>query len=211
MYLIKVFALERKKLIELIGSVFVALIFLTSYAAFGGGAPGNSTGTTTLTPSQTFYAVANGNATITSYSSVMNIDILCANVSNVSSRISTALQALEKNGSVSNFYSQQAAQMLVQAGNLTTHALFLLLYNDSGSGAACTQFTSTANVKLPRNLTFYLPSQGNSAIISIPSSMQAYSVPITLSLNMSSVMKITASTLLTANGTIYGGIRVQQA
>ncbi len=203
--------MERKKLIELVGSIFVALIFLSSYAAFGNVSPSNSNGTTTLRPSQTVYATANGNAIITSYGGVMNINVLCSNVTSVSNSLNSELQVLERNGSVSNFYSQQAAQILVQAGNTSTYPLFLLLYKDTGTYASCTNFTSTANVKLPNRMTFYIPSQSTSAIISIPSDMQAYSLPVELHRNMSDTINVTASALLTLNGSIYGSMRVTQA
>lgn len=204
--------MERKKLIELIGSVFVAAIFLSSYAAFGSVAPGGTaSGATSVPPSQTFYATASGNATITSYSGVMNVNIACENISSVSSRLNAALQLLERNGSVNNFYSQRATQILVQAGNLSTYPLYLLLYNDTGTYSACINFTTTANIRLPDHMTFYIPSEGSKAIIAIPAGMQMYSVPLTLSRNMSSTMNVTASTILALNGSIYSTVRVSQA
>jgi hypothetical protein len=208
--------LERKKLIELIGSVFVALIFLSSYAAFGNTAQGQSNATTTAQV-QTFYAVAEANATIQSYGSVMNISISCAssasasnavNATNVSDELNGALAQLERNGSVANFYSAQANQILVQAGSANAYSLFLRLSRGIGSGTACTRFSGTANLSLPGTIGFTVLPQKSKIIVELPQSLQSYSLPVTFAENMSGTLRVLVYAYLEPNGTIYGQPRV---
>ncbi|MDE1873615.1 MAG: hypothetical protein KGI04_00650 [Candidatus Micrarchaeota archaeon] len=202
--------MERKQLIELIGSIFVAAIFLSSYAAFGNTSLGNNA-TTTAAALQTYYAVARGNATIQSYSSVMNVNVSCSNLTAAANRLNSKLITLEQNGSVNNFYSQQAGRVLVQAGNVSTYPLFYKLAESMGDYAVCTAFTTSVNVELPSKMTFTVSSQKTSVTIAIPSNLRAYSVPVTLAGNMSGALPVSATTLLTVNGSIYGSIRVQPA
>lgn len=202
--------MERKKLIELVGSIFVALIFLSSYAAFGN-ISANASNATTTSQAQTVYAAAVANATIASYGGTININISCSNVTAVSGVLNAALASLEKNGSVSNFYSQQASQVLVQAGNASAYRLFLELSKDAGAGASCTQFLGSANVNLPSRVNFHVPAEKSSIIISIPQSMLTHSLPVAFKENMSSTMEVSVSAFLYLNGTISasaGGLRV---
>ena len=196
--------MERKKLIELIGSIFVALIFLSSYAAFGN-ISANASNATTTAQTQTVYAAAVTNATIASYGGTMNINISCSNVTPVSDALNTALTSLEKNGSVSNFYSQQASQVLVQAGNTGAYQLFQELEKDAGTGASCTQFSGSANANLPSKINFHVPAEKSSIIIVIPQSMQTHSLPVAFKENMNSTMQVSVSVFLELNGTISAG------
>ncbi len=207
--------MERKKLIELIGSVFVALIFLSSYAAFGNISQSGSNATTTASTPQTFYGSAIGNATITSYSNAMSINITCKNVSSVSGPLNSALTNLEKNGSVSTFSSFQASQIAVDAGSLSTYPLFLQLAGDAGQGESCTAFTTSANINLPSRMSFHIPPQpgitnGQNITITIPSSLQTGSIAITLERNMSTKLRVQVDAAIAVNGSIYGGLRVAQ-
>lgn len=201
--------MERKKLAELLGSIFVALIFLTSYAAFGNEQVKTNTTTTTV-PAQTFYASAHGFANITSYAPYLNINISCSNVSNVSSELNNALMPFYKNGSVSNFYLQQASSMLVQTGNMSSNSIYSLLIKEIDGSAACTSFYSSANLKLPSRMSFYVPTQKSNVIILINASQQGASVPIELTQNMSNSINVSVSALLTATGSIYGNLSVRQ-
>ena len=208
--------MERKKLIELIGSVFVALIFLSSYAAFGNTAQSQSNATATV-PVQTFYAVAEANATIQSYGSVMNISISCANASraanaanitNIADELKGALVQLESNGSVANFYSSQENQILVQAGSANAYSLFLRLSKGIGSGVACTRFSGTANITLPSAIGFTVLPQKIKVIVELPQSLQSYSLPVTFAENMSGTLRVLVDAYLEPNSTIYGQPRV---
>lgn len=208
--IIKVVGLEKKKIVELIGSIFVAVIFLSSYAAFGGLSGGTNSTTTTISQ-QTFYAVAHGNANITSYGPVLNVNISCSNITNVSDKLNGALTALERNGSVSNFYAQQASQVLVQNGSMSTYRVFQLLAESIGSGTNCTEFDSpSANIRLQQRMNFNVPQQRSSIIILVPDNLQKYTLPVKLVQNMSSSINVTVSTLLTLDGTIYGSMVVKQ-
>jgi hypothetical protein len=200
---------EKKKLIELIGSIFVAVIFITSYAAFGGGRV-EVTVTTTAQSQQTFYAIAQGTANIISYGSTMNINVLCQNVTHVSKQINDLLANLESNNSVSYFYSQQAGQIMVQSGKEGTYANYNSISSYISANATCTDFTSSATVMIPKTMNFYAPLEKISTMVFIPSNMRNYSTPIKFVKNMSNTVNISVSALLTLNGSIYGNLSVQK-
>jgi hypothetical protein len=207
--IIKVVAVEKKKLIELIGSIFVAMIFISSYAAFGVGRITVNT-TTTVQQQQTFYAIAQTTANIISYGSTMNINISCQNVMNLSRQVNDLLADLESNNSVSYFYSQQAGQIIVQSGKVDTYANYNSISSYMGVNANCTEFTSSATVMIPNKMNFYAPLQKSSMIILISNNRRDYSVPIKFVNNMSNTLNVSVSALLTLNGSIYGNLSVQK-
>ncbi len=158
---------------------------------------------------QTFYATATGVANVLSFGSTLNINITCQNTTNVSSKLNSILVAMEKNGTVSSFYSQQTSQILVQAGSMPVYNIYQLTSNSIGTSAVCTSFSSSANIQLPSRMNFYIPSQRTSAIITIPAKLQSYSLPFRLTPKMGNTLNISVSALLEANGTIFGNVTVQ--
>ena len=196
-------------MIELIGSIFVAVIFITSYAAFGGGGlAGNAT--TTAQPLQTVYAVAQGAANIISYGSTMNINVSCSNVTYVSKQINDLLANLESNNSISYFYSQQLGQIMIQSGKEGVYANYNSISSYISANASCTGFTSSATVTIPKTMNFYAPLEKVSTIVAIPGNMRNYSISIKFLKNMSNTLNVSVSALLTLNGSIYGNLSVQK-
>lgn len=202
--------MEKKKLIELVGSIFVAVIFLTSYAAFGSNSNGSNTATTTAPQQQTIFAKAYGTVNITSYGSELNVNISCSNVTNVSARLNSELADMEKNGSVSNFYAQQASQILVQAGNLSSYKIFQILSQKINESKACTGFGASANIQLPSSMSFHISGQKSGYIITIPSDQRSYALQIMLTQNAIRRINVSVSGLLSVNGSVSGSLVVQQ-
>ena len=115
-------------MIELLAAIFIAVIFISSYAAYGanlgnGGAAGgsgqNRSATTTIPP-----VGGKARASIASYGTVLDVNVSCANATRVASSLNGYLNALESNGSIGNFYSPENNQVLVQLGNLTAPRLY---------------------------------------------------------------------------------------
>ncbi len=203
--------MERKKLVQLLSSVFIALIFLSSYVAFGDKGIPSQNPTTTVRAPQTAFSTARGNATIASFGSTLEVSVNCANATDVSSKLDSILADMEKNGTVNNFYSQQSSQILVRVGNSSGYKVYQSLYDSIGSASGCTNFVSPeAAIQLPQKMNFYLPSQPAGIIILIPSSLQSYSLPLKLKPDMGSGVNVAVSALLELNGTIYGSLSVQQ-
>jgi hypothetical protein len=200
--------LEKRRMIELIGALFVAVIFLTSYAAFAGGgarAYGNATTTARV---RTYYVTGRAQANITSYGQVLEANVSCKNATSVESLMNGLLAAMERNGSVSNFYSPSQGHILVQLANYTAYKVYGLLSAGIGPSAACTNFTTQANAQLPARITFSLPASKSGFAIAIPSSQRSFTLPIALGSVTNSIINVSVATLVTENGTIYGSISV---
>ena len=202
--------MDKKRLLEILTSLFIAAIFLSGYLAYGGGGSSSANATTTLSNVPTVYANARTSALITSYGSGLNLNIACANVSSVSKHASSILTSLESNGTVSTFYAQQA-QISVQTGTANSSGVYKLLYKGLNASSLCTQFYGSTEVQVPGTITFNLPLQKTTTIVIIPSSKRTYQISLMLLPNMGSKVNVTLATLLTLNGTIYGNVTIQEA
>ncbi len=195
---------------EIVGSIFVAIIFLTSYAAFGSNSSTNN-GATTATTSipQTVYATATSTAALLSYGQVININVACSKSQNVSSKLNDVLDLMEKNGSVSNFYSEESSQVLVQAANNQTYGIYQAISQGIGSGANCTTFTAQANIELPSQINFFFPENNEHQVLVLPGSVRKQAVQASLSQYTGNTINVSISTLVTVNGSIYGNMSIQ--
>ena len=92
-------------MIEFVGALFVAVIFLTSYAAFSGNSSRNTTSTTSTVA--TYYAVGSTNAAITGYNSTLFVNVSCKGIlqNQTVNRINAVATQLENNGSVLTYSS----------------------------------------------------------------------------------------------------------
>jgi hypothetical protein len=193
--------LEKKKAAELAAAIFIAVIFVSSYAAYGGsfgnqgaggGAGANSNATTTIPP-----VSGSARASIVSYGTVLDVNVSCANASAVASSLNGYLNALESNGSISNFYSPENSEVLVQLGSYNASRLYGALAGRLGANAACTSFAAQATVQLPSIMNV------TGGRIRIPSSLRNYPLGLKLSNNMSSSVGVSVLALIAANGTAY--------
>lgn len=202
--------MEKKKWIELIGSIFVAVIFLSSYAAFSDKNPNQST-TTTISATSTFRATASGTARILGYGPIINITVRCPDASNVSNQVNDFLGA--QNSSVEEIppYSyDNMSQIIATAGRLGSYYLYNAISQDIGASANCTGFSSSADILLPATMTFKSEQQGSSALIQLPGMYRNSSQSIVFTRNMSNTMNVFVDAILTLNGSIYqGNIRVK--
>ncbi len=197
--------MNSKKIIELIASIFILAIFISSYAYITTFAPQpQSQKNTTNTNQPTLYAAGITNASITGYNNLVKLNIQCKNQSEVSNKTSSLLGTLEGNNSISNFYQSSPQSILVQAGSMNTSSLYNYLYTNIGNESmACMQFSTNAEIKLPSQINFTV--EGKSFQLPIPSSLQSYSLPINVTQNMEQTIKVRVAVLLTLNGTIYSG------
>jgi hypothetical protein len=203
--------LEKKKIAEIIASIFVAVIFLSSYASFGGKIIHTNVTTTAQIP-PTFKATASGTATITSFSPTINITIGCQNVTDVSGKITGFVDAQNKSV-VEISYSPRASQILVTAGTAGSYSLYNSIVQAIGSDANCTTFAGSAQVMLPATMNFrssLITAGGASA--EIPGLLRTSSQSILFSGKMSNTINVLVDAILTYNGTIYrDNIIVRQA
>jgi hypothetical protein len=193
--------LDKKKTMELVAAIFIAVIFVSSYAAYGGNfgnsgqasnSGANANATTTIPP-----VSGSARASIVSYGTVLDVNVSCANASAVASSLNGYLNALESNGSISNFYSPENSEILVQLGSYSATALYGALSGRLGKNAACTSFASQATVQLPSIMNV------TGGKIRIPGSLRNYPLGLKLSNNMSSSVGVSVLALIAENGTAY--------
>ena len=198
--------MERKNLIELLGSLFVALIFLTSYAAYGiSNSKAKVAATTTAPP--TFYAEADTNATIKSYGQILMLNVSCANATGVETRLNNLLLSYEQNNTVSNFYSPQNNQFVID-DNSNSYAIYNSMLAGLKENSTCVDFVAQGQGELRSTIVFYVAYAKSNVTVSVPDSLRGFSTPLTLSGNILSKLNVSVATLITANGTIYGNMTV---
>ncbi|MGC8628864.1 MAG: hypothetical protein ACP5T4_01480 [Candidatus Micrarchaeia archaeon] len=188
--------MEKRKLLELLGSLFIAFIFLSSYAAFGGGPSGNQKTKATTTAARQFYGYGFANVSIVNYTNVFTLENFCNG--SVANSINTTLQKFTNTGAVSDYYSLSPSSFSVEAGNVSAYSLLIYFSNITGS---CAKYTATAKVQLPKAISFYFPSLSRSLNLTIPDSYRISSLSINFSRNTSKI-PVTVMAFVWQNGTI---------
>jgi hypothetical protein len=185
---------KRKQLIFLLGSVFVAVIFLTSYAAFSNN-NGSSSSTSTVKPSTTFFALGNSNALIINYSDIAVV--IPKNSNSSKNNVTAILSGLETNGSVQNYIYSNGSYQVVLA-TISAYGLQQLLYRKTGQPNSIT-VGSTATVFMPSNVVLYYT---NVPVVVAPPSRN-YSVYVKSVKSPGTIINVSISALLNRNGSIY--------
>ena len=191
--------MEKKKLIQLLGSIFIAVIFLSSYA-IGMLSTSNSSNASKPKNVELVYATAHASVVFQNFSDVLSISTFCNSTKN-SEIINSSLNALEANGSVATFYPVSQTTQLVDAGNESTYAIFQ--YLSKRVNMSCTRFKSSAIALLPSSLSFTVPGSAVSVPVAIPASMRRVSIPVNMTSSMSLKANVTIAAMLTSNATIY--------
>ncbi len=189
--------MERKKLMQLIGSLFVFVIFIASYLSFSSAAPIAKTTTTTIL--QTFPAIGYANATVIGYGNTATVYIIC-DLNSTASKLSNALTTLENNGSINNFYSPTINTTLIYLNTMDPVRFKSYLENSLGENAShCISLSADTKLLLPKVVDFKINSQQYP--IPIPNSTRSLSFSLPVGTNNTVKLRILA--LLTQNGSIY--------
>jgi len=192
--------MERKKLFQLLGSIFIAVIFLSSYAIGTLSTSNSSNNASKPKNVELVYATAHASVAFQNFSDVLSISTFCNSTKN-SEIINSSLNALEANGSVATFYPVSQTTQRVEAGNESTYAIFQ--YLSERVNMSCTKFNSSAIALLPSNLSFTVPGSVVSVPVAIPASMRRILIPVNMTNNMSLKANVTIAAMLTRNATIY--------
>ncbi|MEM3781729.1 MAG: hypothetical protein QXT43_02080 [Candidatus Micrarchaeaceae archaeon] len=191
--------METKKLIELLGSLFIAVIFISSYAAFGTGSSVSSNSSVGVAKAknstQLFYGVAFAKARIVNYTNAFSLAYNCSGSN--ATRLNETLAAMLYNGSIANYYPSSAASFYVDSGNESTTSILVHLY----SLFSCVSATALAEIELPSNESFYFSELRSSANLEIPASLRSHSMLLQFAPNASSV-NVSISVLASSNGVI---------
>ncbi len=195
--------MDRKKMIEFIGALFVAAIFLTSYAAFSSNNSAANTASTSSTVA-TYYAVGNTNAAITGYNNTLFVNVSCKGAlqNQTFNKINAIATQLENNGSVLT-YSSSGSGFQIGPQNMNSKSIYDYMYTKLGSNSTnCTVFSTTATVELPGLIQMSV--QGQSIAVKVPYSVAVQQISLELNQSMPSTLPLRVAVLITANGTMYG-------
>jgi len=199
--------LDKKKIIEFLGAIFVAAIFITSYASFGTRtSQGQKTTTTAI--NNAFYSRATVAAAITGYGPALTINVSCSNASKVYEQVNNILLNYEKNGSVNTYFSQGSNQFQIESGTLSSYAIYLSMKQGLGSNATCIVANPTFFVQLPSTVVFYNTVLGVNETVTLQKSQTKYEISARFEQNVSNVITVYVSTLLTPQGAVSGNLTV---
>ncbi len=176
----------------LLGALFVALIFLSSYISSSNIA--GATSTTTKAPA-TYLAIGASKATITGYSAGAYIAL--HNQSNSTIELLNAtLSVMETNGSISN-YIRIGDNYQVTLSGIDAYALQQNIR--AVPALALSNITASAHLLLPSNAILYV----NSYPVNIMFNRRNYSASITRLKSVGSIINVSVFALITANGSVY--------
>ena len=190
---------KTKKIIFFLGAIFVAIIFLTSYAAFSSNNTRNSSTTTIKsTPQPTIFTTGYSNATITGYGQVAEVRPL--NLSNATlNNLDTLMSKLEANGSIDNYvYTNSSYE--VYSSSLSPYALQNVVSNSLNSSNSVA-VGSTADIVLPPSISLYYSN--TSPPISVPLKNRNYTLYLNNVRAIGSNVNLSLSALITQNGLLY--------
>ncbi|MDE1850742.1 MAG: hypothetical protein KGH54_03040 [Candidatus Micrarchaeota archaeon] len=204
--------MDIKKLIQILSAVFVAAIFIASYASFGNnGSNLGSSGTTTTVAPQTVYGSGNANAMVTGYGPTMSIFIKCNSLGLTNStvyNVSLMLSNLEANNNVSNSFQPNQTTFTVYTGKLNSYQLANYLSTNIGTNSsACLSYKGQTNLELPSNVMFAV--QGQRVSLPIPQNLRNLELFTALK-PINSQVPLRISALLTSNGMIFGNLSITQ-
>ncbi|MDE1823125.1 MAG: hypothetical protein KGH50_02255 [Candidatus Micrarchaeota archaeon] len=197
--------MERKKLFQVLVTLFIAIIFITSYFSLTNYNTSSRNKTTSVPP--TIFASGILNASVAGYGNILSIAVSCKNDTNSTiNDFSTVLSALEANNSVSTYYSV-GNRITVDLGNFNASALYSYLSQRASQAQLnCSRFSGSAVLLLPSVMKAQV--QTSTYNVYIPDSDRRYPLPVTLPLNAANGIKVKVSTLITVNGTVYGNLSV---
>ncbi len=205
--------MDNKKKIEVIFSLFIGAIFISSYAVLSSlqtnpSTSSNQNTATTGPVAQTIYLNSYTNAVIENYTGVANLFLTCKNPTYnfTSTNVSTTLTKLEGNNSVSTFYSTQNV-FSIDLGSYTPITLYDNLKATLPSNEInCIGMNAGARLSMPTYVNFTLSSTaGNKPQvfpILLPNATRTIYLNVSIPSN-SVLVPVEVSVLVYKNGTVY--------
>lgn len=186
---------KRKKSFLFFGSLFVAVIFLSSYASFGSnGNPLQSNSTTTIKLNiVTNYASGDVNGTIRNYSK--HFSISAKNGTNATT-LADLINKLEANNSI-NSYSGGNLSYSIDQGTMNAFDIYKLLQSNHINAS----FSVTSTVKLPAEA--YLRNQNYSYYTVLPNATYKFPLSSLLSIGSNVPVHIIATGIYQSNSSVF--------
>ncbi|MCL4389471.1 MAG: hypothetical protein M1528_02125 [Candidatus Marsarchaeota archaeon] len=188
---------KRKRLLFLIATVALAVMFVTSYAAFGSGSS-ISTSSTTINQ-QTIAVFGTSNAVVAGYGSSITLSIIN---SSIGGKVNSTIAALYSNGSIAN-YVQLPNGFTLYMANMSAYGLQELFSSTLPRNSV--RINASETVKLPPSIKMYY----NGNPIFVRSSILNFSLQRSPLLQEGSTVSVNVQALVLLNGSVYNGnIRV---
>lgn len=190
---------------KIIGSLFIAVILVLSYAAYG-----NSNNSTSSTQSTTVNETAfwsGSNSTIVSIgnlSDVFTIQSSCANSSISSAALNYTYAKVSQLSNQSVQATQLGSDVLVNTGSVSPQQVYRYVEGRlNTSSSKCIVFEMKASIIIPSALNFrakeLLGNYAENAFVAIPQNMRTYTLPFSFSDNLTNTTHIEVQALLTQN------------
>ena len=186
---------KKKRILLFLGSLFVAVIFLSSYASFGS-SMSHSTTTTTVGAVRTYPAFGSSSANIIGYGPAAFVRLNSSTMA-TTDQITKLLSKMETNGSINSYIgSNQSYEVYV--ASIDAYSLQNILQSALNNSVGM-NVSSDANLLLPSNITLH--SNGYSFTAHL--SNRNYSMNMTTLKAIGTPLNVSVSALVTANGTVY--------
>jgi hypothetical protein len=184
---------KLKRTILFLGALFVAIIFVTSYAAFDNNGTNLGKSTTTTPQGRTLPVFGAANAVIENYSYFADVGVSANEVT----AVNATLDALVSNGTVSSYYYSNSSYRVVLS-NINPYGLYLLLHNSTkGTNATV---GAQAYVKLPTTISVYY---GSSYAVPVSLLQPNYTVYIANVVPINSTVHVNVIAQINQSGDIY--------
>ncbi|MCL5100770.1 MAG: hypothetical protein M1122_02350 [Candidatus Marsarchaeota archaeon] len=191
----------NKRAAEMVLAIFVAAIFLSSYASLAGTNSNTQSSTTTVVAvPQTFYGVGYANATFEGYNNTLTMVYLCNDSSIYSGSASNLLTGLEINNSIFSYFSS-GNNVTVQTNSMDLTSLRSYLVDNMNVSENCLTFYYRADILLPSTVTMSI--SGKQYNIPITQSMNHYSLMVPYNSSTNKNIRVKIAALVEQNGTIY--------
>jgi hypothetical protein len=187
--------MDKKKVSEIILSIFVAMIFISSYAIFTNAGGGQQTTTTTTTAPQTVYGTGYANATLLGYNTTLSIYSAC---NYTYANVSAALSKLERNNSIFSYY-YVGNSTIVDPGKMNTTSVYS--YMQRFQSGNCLSFYAPALIMLPSEINLRIELRNYTVVL--PEKLRTQSMDLLLRHNSTSSIRVRIAALVETNGTIY--------
>lgn len=209
--------MEKKKIYEILGSLFIAAIMIGSFAAYGGNAtspqPPSASQNAANNSTPFWHATNITVARIDGYNNFFYFAIECANSNATPVVLNKTYSTLGR----MNLTATEIGNRIDVLSSSPITAYEYLSGNITKAEAECISIYANAEVNLPKRLIFHLnyiynPNVNTTISFPVPAQEELQQVPLIINssnFNQSS-MNIRITSLLTQNFTLYGNMSISK-
>jgi hypothetical protein len=196
---------SRERMIFL-GTVAIAVIFLTSIASFSFNSNRNTSTTTTIFNVQTLLGIGYSNATVTGYVQKFTLSLSNTSSNSTAIELSAILNKLSLNGSISDFIPA-GDSFIVYAGNMSAYNVYNLI-NSNALLEGAFGINTTVRAQLPN--TIVLGSNGQQVLPTNLPAGTTYSFPSNSPQSLGTLIPVKVQAYVYQNQTTPGTYSVYE-